>query len=97
MNDTKFKKGVSGNPTGRKRGTKNRSTAELKTAFQNFLDANIEQMENDLQELTPKERIHVLLKLADFVLPRIQSVQSESEELDNRITVEIIDGRQRED
>jgi hypothetical protein len=92
-----LKKGMTNNPGGRPKGKPNRSTSEIKTAFQNLLDANIEQMEEDLKELTPKERIHVLLKLADFVLPRIQSVQSESEELDNRITVEIIDGRQRED
>ena len=82
---------------GREQGTPNRTTAEIKEAFQNLFDANIDQMERDLQELTPKERIHVLLKLADFVLPKIQSVQSVSEEFDNKIIVEIVDGTIRED
>jgi hypothetical protein len=86
--DTKFKKGVSGNPNGRKRGKSNRSTAEIKTAFQNLLDANVSQMEEDLKSLTPKERIHVLLKLADFILPKIQSVQSDTVETDNVIIIE---------
>jgi hypothetical protein len=88
--ETKFKKGVSGNPHGRKKGTQNRSTAELKTVFQNLLDANISQMEKDLKELTPKERITVLLKLADFVLPKIQSVQAESEKGDNEIIIRYV-------
>lgn len=83
----KFEKGVSGNPTGRKRGKPNRSTSEIKTAFQNLMSANIEQMEIDLQELTPKERIHVLLKLAEFCLPKIQSVQSDTVDTDNVIII----------
>jgi hypothetical protein len=89
--DAKFRKGVSGNPNGRKRGKPNRSTAEIKTAFQNLLDANLDQMEKDLKTLTAKERLSVLLKLADFVLPRIQSVQAESEKGDNEIIITVVD------
>jgi len=86
--ETKFKKGVSGNPNGRKKGTQNRNTSEIKTAFQNLLDSNINQMEKDLKELTPKERITVLLKLADFVLPKISSVQAEGLDTgDNEIII----------
>jgi hypothetical protein len=88
---TLFRKGVSGNPNGRKRGKPNRSTAEIKTAFQNLLDANLDQMEKDLKTLTAKERLSVLLKLADFVLPRIQSVQAESEKGDNEIIITVVD------
>lgn len=92
----KFEKGVSGNPTGRKRGKPNRSTAEIKTAFQNLLDANVDQMESDLKILTPKERIHVLLKMADYVLPKIQSVAPEGAEFDNEIIIRYVDAPERE-
>jgi hypothetical protein len=93
----KFEKGVSGNPTGRKRGKPNRSTAEIKTAFQNLLDANVDQMESDLKTLSPKERIHVLLKMADYVLPRIQSIKADGEGFDNELIITIVDSPTRED
>jgi dsRNA-specific ribonuclease len=75
---------------GREAGTPNRTTIEIKTAFQNLLDSNIDQMDEDLKALQPKERLNVLLKLADFVLPKIQSVQPEGFEGDNKITIEYI-------
>ena len=80
-------KGRTNNPAGRKTGTPNRSTAEIKTAIQNLLDSNIERMEKDLQELTPKERLQVLLKLSDFILPRVQSVAPEGEGFDHEIII----------
>lgn len=80
-------RGTTNNPGGRPKGSTNRSTTEIKKAFQNLLDSNIDKMGKDLQELTPKERIYVLLKLADFVLPKISSVQAEGAEGDNEIII----------
>ena len=81
------KKGQTGNRNGRPKGSKNRSTSEIKTAIQKLLDTNVSQMEADLQELTAKERISVLLKIAEFVLPKVQSVPSEQNETDNIIII----------
>lgn len=92
----KFEKGVSGNPHGRKKGLQNRSSAEIKSAFQNILDANLDQMEKDLKTLTAKERLSVLLKLCDFILPKIQSVQAEGEKGDNEIFITIVDSNGKE-
>ena len=83
-------KGQTGNPNGRPKGSKNRSTSEIKTAIQRLLDTNVEQMESDLQELSPKERISVLLKMAEFVLPKVQSVPSDMQETDNIIIIQEI-------
>ena len=85
------KKGNTGNPNGRPKGSKNRSTSEIKTAIQKLLDTNVSQMEVDLQKLSPKERISVLLKMAEFVLPKVQAVPHEGAETDNEIIVRIID------
>ena len=81
------KKGQTGNPNGRPKGSKNRSTSEIKTAIQKLLDTNVSQMEADLQELSPQQRISVLLKMAEFVLPKVQSVPSDIQETDNIIII----------
>ncbi len=86
-----LKKGQCNNLSGRKIGSKNRNTNEMKTAFQNLLDTNISQMESDLKKLTPKDRINVLLKLADFILPKIQSTPAENLETDNEIIIRIVE------
>jgi hypothetical protein len=84
---TKFHKGASGNKYGRPKGSKNRSTSEIKTAFQNLLDANVIQMESDLKKLSPKDRINVLLKLSEFVLPKMKNTESDLKETDNIIII----------
>jgi len=85
------KKGQTGNPNGRPKGSKNRSTSEIKTAIQKLLDTNVSQMERDLQELSPKDRISVLLKLAEFVLPKVQAVPHEGAEADHEIIIKIVE------
>ena len=77
---TKFEKGQSGNPNGRKKGTPNRTNYEIKIAIQNILDENISQMEADLKKLNFKDRINVILKLADLVIPRVQSTPPDDSE-----------------
>ena len=86
-----LKKGQCNNLSGRKVGSKNRNTNEMKTAIQNILDTNISQMESDLKKLTPKDRLNVLLKLADFILPKVQSVSAETTETDNEIIIRIVE------
>jgi len=75
-----LKKGQCNNLAGRKKGTPNRTTYEMKLAFQTILDLNVEQMEVDLKELTAKERLTILLKLADFVIPKVQSTLPDDSE-----------------
>ena len=68
--DGTLKKGVVLNPKGRGQGTPNRTTAELKAAIKLFVDAELENVQDLLSELTPKERLDVLCKLIPYVLPK---------------------------
>ena len=66
---------------GRMAGVPNRSSYELKLTLQKLLDANIDQMEVDLQELTAKERLTILLKIAEYIVPKVQTTQPDDSEM----------------
>ena len=59
---------------GRKRGTPNKVTGTLKEFVANLIDKNRGQMERDLRSLNPKDRLFILERLMQYVLPKNQSV-----------------------
>lgn len=68
-----FKKGQSGNPNGRKVGTANKATTDLRQWITNFIDDNREQIQKDWQALDPKDRIVLFEKLLKYALPTLQA------------------------
>jgi hypothetical protein len=70
------KKGQTGNPNGRPKGTPNRVTTEVKTWLSGLIDKNRKQIERDLKQLEPKDRLMMLEKLMQYTVPKMQSVQS---------------------
>lgn len=61
---------------GRGKGSKNKVTIEVKSWIAQVIDNNREQVENDLLELEPKDRLLILEKLMQYVVPKQQSVQA---------------------
>lgn len=61
---------------GRKAGTPNKVTGTLKDFIADLIDKNREQIEKDLKRLPPKERLYILEKFVQYVLPKNQSVQA---------------------
>ena len=55
-------------------GIPNRATNEVRKAFQLLVEANMPQMQSDLDSLEPKERIKFMLDMAKFILPQLQSI-----------------------
>lgn len=74
-----IKKGTVLNPAGRPKGSTNKSNTELREFLQLLIDENREQLEKDLQELEPKDRIKVILEMMRFVLPTLKNVESRTE------------------
>lgn len=72
-------KGAILNPKGRPKGTPNKATAELKELIKTFVENEIEEVENLLIELTPKERLDILCKLLPYVLPKQTELISDSD------------------
>jgi hypothetical protein len=65
--------------TGRKAGTPNKATTEIKEAFQMLLEDNLPTLKRDISSLEPKERVKFMLDLASFVIPKMKAIDVKSE------------------
>lgn len=59
---------------GRKAGTPNRVTRELRERLKAVLYDEFEKLPELLEGLTAKERIEVIIRLSPFVLPKVNAV-----------------------
>lgn len=59
---------------GRKKGTPNKSTMELRAVLKEIIDSELEMLPNRLEQLSDKERLDVVIKLMPFALPRVKAV-----------------------
>ena len=60
--------------TGRKAGSLNRATKDIRDAFTLLIENNIDTLQKDLDSLEPKERVKFMLDLASFIIPKMKSV-----------------------
>lgn len=77
-----IKKGTVLNPKGRTAGTPNKTTKEIREHFQKLIEANLEQLEDDLKQLEPKDRLNIILDLARFVIPTLKATELTSNDSD---------------
>ena len=64
---------------GRTAGTPNKVTGTVKEWIASLIDKNREQMELDLAQLEPKDRLLILERLMQYVVPKQQAVGIESQ------------------
>ena len=74
-----LQKGQSGNKNGRPKGTPNKTTSEIRKAFQTLVSNNIDTLQNDLNLLEPEKRISYIIKFAEFIIPKLQSLNVENQ------------------
>ena len=68
--DGRFLPGVV--PTGRPKGARNKTTKEVREKFQQLVDSySLEQMNYDMMELEPGERLRIVTGLLDFFMPKL--------------------------
>jgi len=58
---------------GRKKGTPNRLTKEVRAVLKELVFDEISQVQSHFEKLDPKERIELLIKLMPYVCPKIQT------------------------
>ena len=69
-----LKKGEILNPSGRPKGAANKTTSEIRAAFQMLISENIEQLQSDIDKLKPSERINIIMQMANYILPKMQTL-----------------------
>ena len=75
---------------GRIKGTPNKVTKEIRESYQLLIEKSLDRLESDLMELTPKERIEVLIKLSEYVIPKLNKIESNIDSIITGINI-IID------
>jgi hypothetical protein len=68
-----FKKGQSGNPSGRRKGVRNKRTTEYLSRAQRMIELieSHENFQNALDSLTPKELLMLHHELLEYVEPKL--------------------------
>ena len=65
---------------GRQKGTPNRLTKELRAILKEALHKELKGIGERLEQLEPKERLEVLIKLMPFVFPRMNTTSHSMDE-----------------
>ena len=60
-----------------RKGVPNRTTQQVRKAFQLLINDNLDQMQSDLDALTPRDRLRFIIDLSKFILPQLQAVSIE--------------------
>ena len=61
---------------GREVGTQNKITSELRKTLKHIVDDELQILQNNINELEPKQRIDLLIKLLPYVMPKVQTVSA---------------------
>ena len=69
------RKGVTNNPYGRPKGIANKSTQEMRAVLQEFVERNIENLQAEFDQLDSAERLRVLERFMQYLMPRYASIQ----------------------
>ena len=65
---------------GRQAGTPNRLTKELRIALKNILYEELQKIPDHMNNLDPKDRLELIIKLIPYVLPKVEAVNYKENE-----------------
>lgn len=75
-----FQPGQSGNPAGKPKGAKNKTSEQLRRVLREFLSANLDSLQESYSQLGPKDKIRFIIDLVKVVLPPPVSIEKLSPE-----------------
>ena len=62
---------------GRKAGTPNRITKELRETLKGVIDAELSQIAGTLEKLPARDRLDVVIKLMPYCMPKVEAVSGD--------------------
>jgi hypothetical protein len=71
--------GYSNNPSGRPKGSPNKSTKETRAALMKVVEGELEQLTERLRAADTRTYFDILLKIMPFILPKLGEEQPEAD------------------
>lgn len=72
-----WQKGVSGNAAGRPKGSKNKTTEEIRKFIQEIVSGELNNFEEDLNGMNPFQRWMILEKVCRYFMPQLTKVDAD--------------------
>ncbi|HYQ57586.1 MAG TPA: hypothetical protein VEP89_09600, partial [Draconibacterium sp.] len=68
----------------------NKINEEIRSRINDFLDNNFDNIQSDLEQLEPRDRVRFYIDLLSFGLPRLKQVELNADVNDKREPLQII-------
>ena len=88
-----FKKGQSGNPNGRPKGSTNVETNLIRAAYSELINSNLDNIHiwlAEVGEANPLQAVKIIIKMSDYILPKLTRVKHLKEVNEMNVQIHIV-------
>lgn len=78
---------------GSRKGIPNKTTAEIRDAFEMLLHDNLDNMKvwlSDVAQEDPERALNIIVKMAEFIVPKLQRTELKAEVTDKTVVINLI-------
>ncbi len=78
---------------GSRKGVPNKATQEIRNAFEKLMTDNLDNMKvwlTDVADEDPERALNIMVKMAEFIVPKLQRTELKAEVTDKSVTINLI-------